>query len=216
MPRSFGHRAGVEALRDTVKTCSELGVKALTVYAFSTENWKRPTEEISTLMGLLIEYLQREVEELHKQRVQVRFIGDTTVLSASVREEIARARARTGANQGLILNIAVNYGGRAEILNVVKRIHEDISDGNITAGEVNETLFSRYLATADTGDPELLIRPSGDFRISNFLLWQLAYTEFWFCEVLWPDFSRDHLIQAISDFQRRDRRFGGISNKNKV
>jgi undecaprenyl diphosphate synthase len=213
MPRTLGHRAGVETLRETVKICSELGVKALTVYAFSTENWKRPTEEVDTLMNLLIEYLQKEVEELHRQRVQVRFMGDLAMLAPSVQEAINRAHVRTSCNQGLILNIAVNYGGRAEILQAVKRVHNDITAGRIAAEELDEVLFARYLYMTDIADPDLLIRPSGDYRISNFLLWQLAYTEFWFHDVLWPDFSRNHLLQAIVDYQKRDRRFGGVKNK---
>lgn len=213
MPRSFGHHAGVEALRDTVKCCSELGVQVLTVYAFSTENWKRPAEEVNTLMNLLIEYLQKEIDELHEQQVQVRFIGETGSLSAPVRKEIGRAREITGRNQGLVLNIAVNYGGRTEIVRAVKQIHQGLEAGEISLAELNEQVFSDYLYTAGLVEPDLLIRPSGDYRISNFLLWQLAYTEFWFSDVLWPDFSRKDLLQAIYDYQCRDRRFGGLKNK---
>lgn len=213
MPRSFGHRAGVDSLRNTVRACSDLGVKALTVYAFSTENWKRPSDEVSTLMNLIIEYLQKEIENLHNQQVQVRFIGDTDALAAPVRAEIQRARKRTSENTGLILNIAVNYGGRAEIVRAVKNIYEDLQLGKISSEDLNEKLISAHLYTGDLKDPDLLIRPSGDYRISNFLLWQLAYTEFWFSDVLWPDFSEEHLMQAVSDFQRRNRRYGGINNK---
>jgi undecaprenyl diphosphate synthase len=183
------------------------------VYAFSTENWKRPSEEVNTLMSLLIEYLQKEIEELHEQQVQVRFIGDTDGLASPVKAEIQRARARTSINEGLILNIAVNYGGRAEIVQAVKTIQQDIASGVTTLDSIDEKLFSKYLYTGDLMDPDLLIRPSGDYRISNYLLWQLAYTEFWFSDVLWPDFSEQHLLQAIYDFQKRDRRFGGVKNK---
>ncbi|HBS59552.1 MAG TPA: isoprenyl transferase [Firmicutes bacterium] len=213
MPRAFGHRAGVEALRDTVKLCSELGVQILTVYAFSTENWKRPKEEVNMLMNLLIEYLQKEVDELHNQRVQVRFVGETGSLPQPVQREIARARDITGKNQGLILNIAVNYGGRKEIVEGVKKIYQDLAAGMLTLAEVDDRLFANYLYTGGLADPDLLIRPSGDYRVSNFLLWQLAYTEFWFSDILWPDFSRQDLMQAIHDFQCRDRRFGGLKNK---
>lgn len=213
MPRTFGHRAGVDALRETVKNCSDLGVKVLTVYAFSTENWKRPTDEVSTLMNLIIEYLQREIEEMHKQGVQVRFIGDIESLAAPVKSEIERARARTAKNCGLILNIAVNYGGRGEILTASKRICEDVTQGKIALNKLDENLFAQYLYTGDVLEPDLVIRPGGDYRISNFLLWQIAYAEFWFCDVLWPDFSSKHLVEAISDFQRRNRRFGGVNNK---
>lgn len=213
MPRTFGHRAGVESLRDTVKLCSELGVQILTVYAFSTENWKRPAEEVSTLMNLLIEYLQKEIQDLHEQQVQVRFIGETGSLSPAVQREIMRAREITCKNTGLVLNIAVNYGGRLEIVQAAKQMHHDLAAGKITLEEVNDQLFSCYLYTSGLMDPDLLIRPSGDFRISNFLLWQLAYTEFWFTDTLWPDFSRKDLLQAIYDYQCRDRRFGGLKNK---
>lgn len=209
MPRTFGHRAGVEALRDTVKACSELGVRILTVYAFSTENWKRP-EEVNTLMNLLIEYLQKEIDDLHAQRVQVRFIGETDSLSAAVQKEIIHARKITDKNNGLLLNIAVNYGGRREIIHAVKQGYQDIASGKITLAEIDERLFSGYLYTAGLADPDLLIRPGGDYRISNYLLWQLAYTEFWFSDVLWPDFSRKDLLRAIYDYQCRDRRFGGL------
>jgi len=213
MPRTFGHRAGVDALRNTVRLCSELGIKVLTVYAFSTENWKRPKDEVSTLMNLIIEYLQKEIEEMHKQGVQVRFMGELDALATPVKAEIQRARARTNANQGLILNIAVNYGGRSEILHAVNDICFDVMQGKVTLHNVDEKMFASYLFTGEMTDPDLLIRPGGDYRISNFLLWQLAYTEFWFCDVLWPDFSKKHLLQAISDFQRRNRRFGGINTK---
>lgn len=215
MPRSFGHHAGVEALRDTVKHCSELGVRILTVYAFSTENWKRPVEEVNTLMNLLVEYLQNEINELHKQQVQVRFIGEIGILSPPVQREIVRAQEITKENTGLLLNVAVNYGGRMEIVQAVRHIHQDLVNGKIPLAELDDQMFANYLYTSGQTDPDLLIRPSGDYRISNFLLWQLAYTEFWFSDVLWPDFSRMDLLQAIYDYQHRDRRFGGLK-KNRV
>ncbi len=213
LPRSLGHRAGVESLRNVVKLCSELGVKVLTCYAFSTENWKRPEDEVSYLMDLLVEYLRKEVDELHSQQVRINAIGRLEELPSQAREALKAAFRKTANNTGLVLNLALNYGGRSEITDAVRHIAKDLNDKQLKITDINEKLIQQYLYTSGMPDPELLIRPSGDARISNFLLWQLAYTEFWLTPVMWPDFKRNHLLQAMLDFQRRERRFGGIIKK---
>lgn len=213
MPRSLGHRAGVESLRSIVELCSELGVKVLTCYAFSTENWKRPKEEVSFLMDLLIEYLDKEIQELHRNQVKINAIGHLEELPQPAREALARAFRKTENNSGLLLNLALNYGGRTELTDAVVKIARLVKNNQIEVSDINENLIKEHLYTAGMPDPDLLIRPSGDFRISNFLLWQLAYTEFWLSDVMWPDFKRIHLLQAILDFQRRERRFGGLIKK---
>jgi undecaprenyl diphosphate synthase len=211
MPRSFGHRAGAETLREIVKTASEIGIKVLTAYAFSTENWKRPTDEVNLLMSLLSNYLDNEINELHENNVKIQFIGQIDGLSSKLQQKIAAAEKQTQDNQGLILNLAVNYGGRAEITRAMRLIAEQVACGNVTPSNIDDQTIQDYLYTSDLPDPDLLIRPSGDLRISNFLLWQLAYTEFWFTGVNWPDFKPEHFIDAILEFQRRDRRFGGLT-----
>ncbi|SHK65370.1 isoprenyl transferase [Desulforamulus aeronauticus] len=213
LPRSLGHRAGVESLRNVVKLCSELGVKVLTCYAFSTENWKRPEDEVSYLMDLLVEYLRKEVDELHSQQVKINAIGRLEELPHQAQEALKAAFRKTANNTGLVLNLALNYGGRSEITDAVLHIAKALDDKQLEIKDINEKLIQQYLYTSGMPDPELLIRPSGDARISNFLLWQLAYTEFWLTPVMWPDFKRNHLLQAILDFQRRERRFGGIIKK---
>lgn len=210
LPRSFGHRAGVESLREVVKACVELEIKFLTVYAFSTENWKRPQEEINTLMNLLIEYLQKELDELCANGIRINPIGKLFELPVSAREAVLAARERSRHNKGLTLNVALNYGSRSELVEAVRTIAQKASAGELAPEEVDEELVSSHLYTAGQPDPDLLIRPSGDYRVSNFLLWQLAYTEFWLTPVLWPDFRRVHLLQAIVDYQGRQRRFGGL------
>ncbi len=210
MSRSYGHRAGVESLRDIVKVCSELKVKILTVYAFSTENWKRPREEVDILMDLLVEYFNREIEELNKNRVRVSPIGRLHELPPATLEALKMGAERTRGNDGLILNVAFNYGGRQEIVDTVRAVVADVLSGKLSAADIEERAISERLYTAGQPDPDLLIRPAGDFRISNFLLWQLAYTEFWISPVMWPDFRRIDLINAILEFQRRERRFGGL------
>lgn len=210
LPRSLGHRAGVESLRDIVKICSELKIRILTVYAFSTENWKRPQEEINILMDLLVEYMYKEIDELCQNGVRVNPIGKLEELPLSAREALDMAVERSRKNKGLILNLALNYGGRAEIIDVVQAIASDLEKGHIKKEQIDGKTISDRLYTAGQPDPDLLIRPSGDFRISNFLLWQLAYTEFWLTSVMWPDFRRVHLLRALVDFQRRERRFGGL------
>ncbi|MEW5897718.1 MAG: isoprenyl transferase [Bacillota bacterium] len=210
LPRTFGHRAGVESLRDVVKICVELGIKFLTVYAFSTENWKRPREEVNTLMDLLIEYLQREIDELCANGIRINPIGKLEELPASAQKAVLMARERTRLNRGLTLNVALNYGSRSELVEAVRALAQKVRQGELAPGEIDEKVISSHLYTAGQPDPDLLIRPSGDYRVSNFLLWQLAYTEFWLTPVLWPDFRRVHLLQAIVDFQSRERRFGGL------
>ncbi|AEF94363.1 Undecaprenyl pyrophosphate synthase [Desulfotomaculum nigrificans CO-1-SRB] len=212
-PRSFGHRAGVESLRGVVKACSELDVKFLTCYAFSTENWKRPEEEVSFLMGLLVEYLEKEMDELHQNNVKIYAIGGLHELPQRAQDALNKAFTKTANNTGLTLNLALNYGGRSELTQAIVKIAKAVADGSIQLSEINEQLVSENLFTAGMPDPDLLIRPSGDFRISNFLLWQLAYTEFWLSDVMWPDFKKIHLLQAIVDYQQRERRFGGLKKK---
>lgn len=210
LPRSMGHRAGVEALRKIVKTCSNLEIEVLTVYAFSTENWRRPKDEVSVLMKLLTEYLKKELNELHRNNVVIRAIGITSDLPREAQQELENAMARTLNNTGLILNLALNYGGRSEIIDAVKKVSKDVLSGKQRIEEIDEERFSKALFTSGLPDPDLLIRTSGEMRLSNFLLWQLAYTEIVVVEVLWPDFGEKALLEAIQDYQKRDRRFGGI------
>ena len=210
LPRTLGHAAGVEALRDIVKASSKIGVKVLTLYAFSTENWKRPKNEVNALMNLLVEYLQKEVDELHQENVKIITIGDVTKLQLRCQNELNKAYEKTKNNSGLILNLALNYGGRSEIVEMVKTISEEVKIGNIELDEIDENMVSNNLYTKGLPDPDLIIRPSGELRISNFLLWQCAYSEFWFSDIYWPDFKKNDLYKAIIDYQGRDRRFGGI------
>jgi undecaprenyl diphosphate synthase len=209
LPRTEGHRQGVETVRSTVRNCSDLGVKVLTLFAFSTENWKRPVGEVNFLMSLPEKYFKQELPELMKNNVQVRLIGDGSKLPRKVQKAVAEGSEATKNNSGMILNFALNYGSRAEILVAVNRLISESKSNRISAG-VDEKLFSKYLYTADIPDPDLLIRTSGEMRISNFLLWQLAYSEFWFTDVYWPDFSRLHLLEALTDYQSRKRRFGKV------
>lgn len=211
LPRVMGHRAGVEAIREIVKASSELGIKVLTLYAFSTENWKRPAEEVNALMNLLVEFLKKEVKELNDNNVRIRSIGDISKLPSVCRQELNNASSMTMNNNGLILNLALNYGGRAEIVYAVKSISRRVVEGNMRIEDINEKTVSRFLHTSELPDPDLIIRPSGELRISNFLLWQCAYSEFWFSNVNWPDFDRKCFYQAILDYQKRERRFGGIN-----
>lgn len=215
LPRTVGHKAGVETIREIVKECSNVGVEYLTLYAFSTENWKRPKEEVGTLMKLLVEYLRNEFEELNSNNVVINNIGEISLLPEICQKELENAYNRTKNNTGLVLNLALNYGGRNEILNAFKNLHNDISSGKISGDNITEETLSKYLYTASMPDPDILIRTSGEQRLSNFLLWQLAYSEFWFTDVYWPDFTKEILRKAIYDYQHRDRRFGGIDKKLK-
>lgn len=211
MPRTMGHRAGMSTLHSIVETCSKMGISVLTVYAFSTENWKRPVEEVDYLMNLLIEYLNKEIAELHRENVQIRVLGDYSKLPAACQAEIEKALALTRNNTGMIFNIALNYGARREIIRGVRNIAEQVLNHDISVDQIDEDLFSQFLYTARLPDPDLLIRTAGEKRISNFLLWQIAYSELWVTDTLWPDFTREHLIQAIHDYQHRERRFGGLN-----
>jgi undecaprenyl diphosphate synthase len=209
--RVAGHRAGVQAVRETVETSARLGLEVLTLYAFSMENWKRPQSEVSTLMGLLKHYLRSEMETLLKNDIRFRVVGRAQDLAPDIRAELERAVARTRANSGLQFNIALNYGGRAEIVDAAKRLFADILRDGRDPETIDEAAFSERLYTAGQPDPDLLIRTSGELRVSNFLLWQIAYAEIWVSDVLWPDFRRRHLLQAIVDYQKRERRYGGIN-----
>jgi undecaprenyl diphosphate synthase len=209
--RVEGHRAGIHAVRDTVETAARLGLEVLTLYAFSIENWKRPESEVRTLMGLLKQYLRSELNTLLRNEIRFRVVGRSHELAPDVRDELARAVERTAANTGLQFNIALNYGGRAEITDAVRRLFAEVLHDGRDPEKIDEAALAAHLYTAGQPDPDLLIRTSGELRISNFLLWQIAYAEIWVTDVLWPDFRRRHLLQAIADFQKRERRYGGIS-----
>jgi undecaprenyl diphosphate synthase len=204
LPRVAGHRSGINAVREVVEGCAELGVSVLTLYAFSVENWKRPVTEVRTLMLLLREYLNREIDNLDRNNIQFRTVGRTDQLDPSVRTELLKAIDRTRHNTGMLFVVALNYGGRAEIVDAVNRIIANRQQA------VDEAEFERHLYTAGLPDPDLLIRTSGEMRLSNFLLWQIAYTEIYVTERLWPDFSRTDLYEAIVAFQKRERRYGGL------
>ena len=208
--RTFGHKAGVEVLKDIVKTASDIGVKYLTVYAFSTENWKRPQDEVDFLMNLFSEYIDREIDELDKNNIVLNFIGEVDKLSETLQNKFEFAQMRTVKNTGCVLNVAVNYGSRTEIVRAVKIISQDVVDGKVAIDNIDEKLISENLYTKNQPDPDLVIRPSGDIRISNFLLWQIAYSEFWFTDINWPDFKPENLLEAIIYYQSRERRFGGL------
>lgn len=208
--RTLGHKAGVEVLKDIVKTASDIGVKYLTVYAFSTENWKRPQDEVDFLMNLFSEYIDREIDELDKNNIILNFIGEVDKLSEKLQNKFEFAQSRTSKNTGCVLNVAVNYGSRAEIVRAVKIISKDVIDKKISIDDINEKIINENLYTKNQPDPDLVIRPSGDIRISNFLLWQIAYSEFWFTDINWPDFKSENLIEAIIHYQSRERRFGGL------
>lgn len=208
-PRIMGHRAGAKAIRRAVEAATKLGVGYLTLYAFSTENWSRPQEEVMGLMQLFEEQLRKEIDELDDQGVRIRVLGRLDEIPEKTRNAFIDAIERTKGNTTLNLNIALNYSGRVEILDAVNSLCKAVAEGKETS-EIDEEKFSRYLYTSDIPDPELLIRTSGELRISNFLLWQIAYTEIWITEKFWPDFEEDDLARAIADFQTRKRRFGGL------
>lgn len=215
LPRVAGHREGVKSVRDVVEACAQLGVKYLTLFAFSTENWKRPKHEIDTLMKLLIKTLRTETDKLHKNDIKLMAIGDIESLPVEVQRELKEAIEKTKNNKRMVLNLALSYSGRWEIIEAVKDIARDVKSGKIKVEEINDSLFASYLKTAGIPEPDLLIRTSGEFRISNFLLWQIAYTELYICDCLWPDFRRKHLYEAIRDYQKRERRFGMTSEQIK-
>jgi len=208
MPRHVGHRAGVKAVRAVVEGCARRGVEALTLFAFSSENWGRPAEEVSRLMELFVEAMDREVEALHRNGIRVRFIGDFATLSTDLRELIARAEGLTAANPNLTLYIALSYGGRWDIAQAARRLAGRVQAGEIDLAAIDEQALGRELALADAPEPDLFIRTGGEQRLSNFLLWNLAYTELYFCGTLWPDFDDEELERAFRYFASRQRRFG--------
>jgi undecaprenyl diphosphate synthase len=208
LPRAEGHRRGADAARRVVQSASELGVRYLTLFSFSSENWQRPISEIDDLMGLLRWYLRSETAELHKNGVRLRVIGDRTRLPKDIVGLIESAEKTMAGNSGLLLVLALSYGGRQDIVNAAKSLAENVAAGHLDASQIDDTLFQSQLATNGVPDPDLLIRTSGEQRISNFLIWQLAYTEFVFSDVLWPDFDHIHFENAVEEFRRRDRRYG--------
>lgn len=208
--RIFGHRNAIEAVRQVIEGSGELGIKHLTLYAFSTENWGRPKEEVDALMELLVNTLQKEISSLHKNNVRLTTIGDTAQLPADCRENLKKAIEGTKGNTGLNLLIALNYSGRWEIVKAARQLAEQVQAGKLKAEEITETTVSHLMETKDIPDPELLIRTSGEMRISNFLLWQIAYTELYITPKLWPDFRKEDLYEAICEYQKRERRFGKV------
>jgi undecaprenyl diphosphate synthase len=211
LPRPFGHKAGMKAVREVVEGALAAGVEVLTLFAFSQENWQRPADEIDALMALLQEYIAREMADLEAQGVSVRFLGDLDRLAPGARDAVTRLMDRTRSGDRLALNICISYGSRAELARAARLLAQDALAGRLEPGEIDEDAVARKLYTALWPDPDLLIRTSGEFRLSNFLLWQLAYAELYVTPVLWPDFNRKHLWEAILEYQRRDRRFGKVS-----
>ncbi|MDH3546382.1 MAG: isoprenyl transferase [Gammaproteobacteria bacterium] len=216
MPRHAGHRAGVGAVRRTVEVAAERGVQYLTLFAFSSENWNRPREEVSMLMGLFVEALQREVDELHRNNVRLEFIGARDQLQPGLLDKIAAAEDQTRGNSGLRLQVAVAYGGRWDILQAARRLARRVAEGEIEAESIDDAMFASNLALAGLPDPDLLIRTGGEQRISNFLLWNLAYAELWFCDTLWPDFGAKQFDEAIAFYARRERRYGHTGEQVKA
>lgn len=210
LPRSAGHSVGAKTFRTITKYCSSIGIKYLTVYAFSTENWKRPQDEVNALMGLFKSYLEEAIRDFKDENIVVRFIGDRTAFSPELQELINENERCSADRTGMVLNIAMNYGSRDEIVRAVKNIAQQVEDKKITVSDINDSLISSNLYTAGQPDPDLIIRPSGEYRISNFLLWQSAYTEYVIMNVLWPDFTTDMLDSAIIEYAKRNRRFGGV------
>lgn len=206
MPRSVGHKAGADTLKNIVKKCNDIGVKYLTVYAFSTENWTRPTEEVNLLMGLIVSYLQKEIRELNENNVQIKTIGDIDKLPPKTYEELQKAMESTKNNTGIVFSLALNYGFRDDLAQAIRRI---ISDGLKQEEITNETI-KQYLYTSYMPDPDLIIRTSGEIRLSNFMMYEASYSEFYFCDTLWPDFDDEELYKAIYTYQQRDRRFGNV------
>lgn len=215
LPRTAGHRAGVEAVRHVVKAAPDLGIEVLTLYAFSTENWKRPKEEVDALMFLLVDYCRREAETLHNKGVKINAIGRIEELPALQRDEIRRAVELTRNNGRLVLNLAVNYGGQAELVDAVRALAVKVAAGELHPDQIDGNLINAHLYTAGLPDPDLIIRTAGEMRLSNFLVWQGAYSELWVTDVAWPDFTREHLEQALNDYGRRERRFGAVLQQSR-
>lgn len=210
MPRIMGHRRGVDVLKNLLRCCRDWGIEALTVYAFSTENWGRPSEEVEFLMTLFERVLRQELREMMEEDVRIRFVGNLHALPRSLQEEIERSVTETQSNQGIRFTVATNYGGRQEILQACRAIAAQVQEGTLQPEQIDEALFERHLYTAGNCDPDLLIRTSGEMRISNFLLWQMAYSEIYVTETLWPDFDRQEFHQALYAYQQRHRRFGKL------
>jgi undecaprenyl diphosphate synthase len=210
--RIFGHRNAIQAVKDVTEGCGELGIKYLTLYAFSTENWGRPKEEVDGLMELLVNTLKKEINTLHENQVKLHTIGDVSHLPKDCQNNLAEAIASTQHNSGLILQLALNYSGRWEIVEAAKKLAEEAKAGRLKPDEIDEQYFAAHLKTASVPDPELLIRTSGELRVSNFLLWQIAYTEIFITPTLWPDFRKEDLYEAICAYQKRERRFGKVLN----
>ncbi|MBM7623488.1 undecaprenyl diphosphate synthase [Sporohalobacter salinus] len=214
LSRTAGHKEGMQRLKKIVKVVNDLGIKHLTVFAFSTENWKRPKKEVDFLMKLFHRAFDNEVEELHQSDVKIRVLGQIEGLPRNIKDKIDKVVEMTNKNKSLNLNIALNYGGRSEIIDAAKSLALKVKNGSIKLDDINEEKLGNELYTASIPDPQLLIRPSGEKRISNFLLWQSAYTEFWFTDTYWPDFDERELLEAIADYQERERRFGGLKEKD--
>ncbi len=213
LPRAAGHKKGVETVRDMVQACSELGTKYLTLYTFSTENWKRPQEEVTTLMRLIVKSLKNETDQLNANNVRLTTIGDKSSLPKIVQEELEQAVNKTAGNTGLVLNLALSYSSRWELINAVKNISKQVKENKISITDIDEKVVAANLETRNMPDPDLLIRSGGEFRISNFLLWQLAYAELFISDVMWPEFKAKHLFDAIINYQCRERRFGQVSEQ---
>ena len=213
LPRTAGHKAGAETFRTIATYCKDLGLDYLTVYAFSTENWKRPQTEVDAIMGLLDQYLHESIEKMARDQIRLKFFGDTTVLSPKLQKLIAETDEITKHIEGFQANICLNYGGRDEIVRAAKRFARDCMEGKCSPDELSEATFPNYLWSAGIPDPELLIRPGGEMRVSNYLLWQIAYSEIYVTDTLWPDFGKGELDKALAWYQTRDRRFGGLSKK---
>ena len=209
----FGHKSAIKSVREVTEECARLGVDYLTLYAFSTENWGRPKAEVDALMELLVSSLKNELETLLKNDVKLNAIGDINGLPPKSSRELRDTINETSGNKGMLLTLALNYSGRWDIMGAIKKFTNEVCDGKLNIDDLSEDSFRQYLSTGSIPDPELLIRTSGEIRISNFLLWQLAYTELYFTDVLWPDFRKEHLIEAIKSYQKRERRFGKISEQ---
>lgn len=210
LPRKAGHSAGAKNFQSIARYCNKIGIRYLTVYAFSTENWKRPQEEVDNLMNILRDYLKDAIANFHDENIKTRFIGELSKFPEDIRDLIRQAEEGSRNNTGLVLNIAINYGGRDEILHSVRRLAERVQKGGLIPAEIDEAAIEEGLYTAGQPDPDLIIRPSGEYRLSNFMMWQAAYSEFWYSNILWPDFSTDQLEKALDDYAARSRRFGGV------
>ena len=210
LPRTAGHKVGAETFRKIAQHCKKLGIEYITVYAFSTENWKRPREEVDTIMGLLKTYMMEAIETMEKDKIRLKFFGDMTALSPELQELVRKTNEMSSHIEGVQANICLNYGGRDEILQAARAFAKECAEGKADPDSLTAEQFGSYLYSAGVPDPELIIRPSGELRLSNFLLWQCAYAEFYYCDTLWPDFSEEDLEKAIIDYQKRDRRFGGV------